>query len=794
LIIYILLSLVFLQLNARIIIIESEPQPEHDANLPFPYHLTPEEIEYWANQSPIEIEPAPTPPLFTPPSGPIRPVAEFDQSYGVLIRYPLGIPLTLIREMSNVARVVTIVANASVQSQAINAYTSANVNMANCDFIIANTNSYWTRDFGPWYSMSADGSLNVINFNYNRPRPLDNAFMAHYAAWDTLSIYHMNITHCGGNYMTDGISIAASSHIAYTENANNSTLVNQRMADFLGVQTYHVVQDPNGTYIDHIDCWGKYLTPDTIMIRSVPTNHPRYAAIEQTVAYFESQISAWGRPYKIVRVFTPNNQPYTNSLILNHAVFVPIVNSPHDVAALQVYADAMPGYTIYGVLNNTNNPWESTDALHCRTHELAERRIVYIDHTPITEIQPYHDSIEIEANVFSFTGHPLSEVAVNYRINRGPFNSVSMTEHPYIADHFIANITGFVPGDFLFYYINASDTSNRSANHPFIGAPMAHRLVIASDSNPPNIEFTPFDYLDLTDFPVSISAIVTDNIGVQNVYFEYYTNIDTTVFSIEMLYIEDDIYSIMFDICTDYIKAISYRIRATDICNPPNIAISPIEDWYHVAVISSSAGPNITHTPRETFSSDEINIYISANITDEYGIEFAQFDFYTDNDSDISTIQMSFNCDGDYFVVIDNHDEFVKEIFYRFRAKNIATPPVSNMLPEDGWFSMTRDGTGGIDTILPTSILDIKIYPNPLRTSSDNNIKMSIGSASETQISIELFNIKGQKVSIHSSHILKNQQNDIEWNIADLNLPNGVYLLKFVESDTITVRKILLIR
>jgi agmatine/peptidylarginine deiminase len=796
LILYVIMCIAIMQLQARIVIVESEPQPDHDAILPFPYHLTPAEIEYWANQPPIEIEPVFSPPLFTPPTSSVRPVAEFDQNYGVLIRYPLGIPLALVREMSNIARVVTIVANTTIRTQAINAYTGANVNMASCDFIIATTDSYWTRDYGPWYSMSPDGTLNVINFNYNRPRPNDNAFMAHYATWDTLSIYNMNITHCGGNYMTDGISIAASSHIAYTENSNNSTLVNQRMADYLGVQTYHVVSDPNGDYINHIDCWGKFLSPDTILIRSVPITHPRFAAIEQTVAYFSSQMSAWGRPYKIVRVNTPNNQPYTNSFILNNAVFVPIMNSPHDAVALQVYADAMPGYTIYGVLNNTSNPWVGTDALHCRTHELAERRIVYIDHMPISENLPYQNSIEINASVFSFTGHPIDQttVAVNYRKNRGEFISITMTEHPYYFDDFYTNITGFVPGDTLYYYISASDTSNRSANHPFIGAPMAHKIIIDSDYIPPIIDFTPFSDLEITDFPLFVTAFVVDNIAIQNVLFEYFTNIDETIVSVEMEYQIDDIYTCLLDISLDYVSNISYRIRATDVCNPPNVATMPVDDWFTANIYSGENGPTIIHTPRVIFSSDEINIYLTASITDESSIAEAHFDYYTDIENNISKLPMLYNCDGDYFVIIDNSCERVNEIFYRLRAKNQAEPPTTAMLPLTGWFCMKRETTAETDIFSPSPQLNITVYPNPLRTTDGNLIKMNIASDRENHLNIELFNIKGQKVATHSTQLQKNQLNTIEWNIRDLNLSNGIYLVRFVEADTIGIRKILLLR
>ena len=48
------------------------------------------------------------------------------------------------------------------------------------------------------------------------------------------------------------------------------------MEDYYGIETYHVVPDPNNTYIDHIDCWGKYLSPTKVLIREVPNSHPQF--------------------------------------------------------------------------------------------------------------------------------------------------------------------------------------------------------------------------------------------------------------------------------------------------------------------------------------------------------------------------------------------------------------------------------------------------------------------------------------------------------------------------------------
>jgi len=47
-------GMILFSLHAEIIIIDSKPQDEHDAQLPFPHHLTAEEIEYWESLPPTQ--------------------------------------------------------------------------------------------------------------------------------------------------------------------------------------------------------------------------------------------------------------------------------------------------------------------------------------------------------------------------------------------------------------------------------------------------------------------------------------------------------------------------------------------------------------------------------------------------------------------------------------------------------------------------------------------------------------------------------------------------------------------
>ena len=110
--------------------------------------------------------------------------------------------------------------------------------------------------------------------------------------------------------MTDGYGQSGSTTLVWEENPTlTHEQVSQKAQDYLGIDMYHVVQDPNGTYIDHIDCWAKFLAPDKILVRKVPPTHSRYAQIEQAAAYWAGQTCSYGYNYRVYRVNTPNTFP-----------------------------------------------------------------------------------------------------------------------------------------------------------------------------------------------------------------------------------------------------------------------------------------------------------------------------------------------------------------------------------------------------------------------------------------------------------------------------------------------------
>lgn len=444
----------------------------------FTHEMTPKE-ELRRNEIGRDFNPT------APPAPPVRSVAEFEEMQSVLIRYPFGIPMTLIKEMSEDCKVKTIVANSSQQQTVLDQYEAAGVNTANCEWLIAPSDSYWTRDYGPWFVVDGNYEVGISDFPYNRPsRPNDDNIPVVLAQQMGIPLYGMDLIHTGGNWMDDGLGIGASTTLVYTENPTLSEEdVDTLVWDYLGIKKYHVIDDPLDDYIEHIDCWGKYLDVDKVLIGQVPESDYRYDDYEFVANYFAFQTTSYGNPYQVYRVYTPGNYPntpYTNSLILNKKVFVPITGSQYDDEALAVYEEAMPGYEIVGVMHNT---WENTDALHCRAKGIADVGMLYVYHMPLLGNQEFGMKWDLEADIIPYTGMSvLSDSLLCYfKVNDGEFQSIPLEN--VAGDHYKATLPFVLPGSEVSYYLHAVDLSGRRKNHPYIGSPDPHVFTVGYAEN-----------------------------------------------------------------------------------------------------------------------------------------------------------------------------------------------------------------------------------------------------------------------------------------------------------------------
>ena len=451
-----------------------------------------------------------------PPTGTPRFVGEFEPMQGVMIRYPLGIPTSLVVDLANNCHVYCVTQQ---QSSAQSSFQNAGVNMNNVTFINAPTDSYRIRDYGPWYIFE-DRTPAIVDNRYNRPRPNDDNMSQVFANFWNIPMYGMNLEHTGGNMMEDGRGHGVSDELVFQENSNNEENVRQKMRDYLGIDPYHVTIDPQGDYIAHVDCWGKYLAPDKILIAQLPQSNSQYALYEQVANYFATTNCCWGYPYQVYRVPEPGGYtlaPYTNSLILNKSVYVPMGdNASYNQGAIDVYQAAMPGYNIVPVYNNDYYiSWENTDALHCRTRGVMDFNMLFVDHREVLHgEQEWQEEYPVVSKFIAYSGMDLKQdsLLVYYSINGGEYQVAHMTATGN-PDEYVGYITGFQGNDEIDYYVFGADESGHRYTQPVFAELDPHHFTVGDHAQADMGLFIPGSVeLELTEEnPQAEGAFVNGN-------------------------------------------------------------------------------------------------------------------------------------------------------------------------------------------------------------------------------------------------------------------------------------------
>lgn len=433
-----------------------------------------------------------------PPENP-RSIAEFEPNQGVIVAAPssywgsgvsFGVPYSLIAELSQEDTVYLICASSS-QSSVRTTLQNNGVNMNHLKFVTHEIDSYWCRDYSPWFIEYGDKQVGMIDYVYNRPRPNDDEITNYFGTYFDKPVFGMDVVHTGGNYMTDGLGVAASCSASLdVENTEDGYSYTPAQLDtifknYLGITNYMHLDDPLNDYIAHIDCWGKFIDVDKVVITQVPTSNSQYAAYEAMADYWANQTSSYGNKYKVYRTYSPNRQPYSNSLILNKKVYLAFPNNDatNNANAKAVYEEAMPGYEVIGFNPISSAPWEGTDALHCRTHEVPRFDMLRIAHYPILDTVEYAETYTITANIYTLgNGGVIIRAEVFFKIDDGEYMSEAMTN--VSSDEYSFTFEGLQRGQKVSYYIKAETEYGQVQTHPYIGEPDPHVFIVETDDNP----------------------------------------------------------------------------------------------------------------------------------------------------------------------------------------------------------------------------------------------------------------------------------------------------------------------
>ncbi|MBR4377969.1 MAG: agmatine deiminase family protein [Bacilli bacterium] len=460
---------------------------------------TPEQIDPSTDIDPEEEEKPVTPPdteesfnfIKTPE---IRMPAEFEPSSMIKMCYPNNMPLSVYKTIAEDNKLLILVNpnydSSSRISEARSDFEDAGIKMENVTFLdmpIDDDYTYWVRDFSPFYVFK-NKDLSVVDFTYNRPaRTEQNVVPQKLANYFGMSYSKMSLTHTGGNLMQDGRGTAFSDDLVIQENSNNESKVRSQMEQFTGTDNYVITIDPQGDYIAHIDCWGKIVAPDKIIVAKLPQSNSRYQYYEQVANLLANTKCSYGYNYKVYRIEEPGGNivaPYTNSLIANGHVYMPLgTNSTYNQKALQVYQEALPGYEIHGIQgfsSNTGLEFLNTDALHCRTHEVPDNNMLFIDSRYVYngEVE-LKDKYVVQTNIVTYADAEVNEqdVLIKFSINNSSYQTSEMTRYEDTTN-FTFTFEGLESGDDVKYYIEAKDSNNNSNVDPTCGELDPHHFTI----------------------------------------------------------------------------------------------------------------------------------------------------------------------------------------------------------------------------------------------------------------------------------------------------------------------------
>lgn len=408
----------------------------------------------------------------TPPYGKVQALGEWENSQAVLVVWPHA---PLIEALAARTKVILLADDKSAIEWWKRWLKQNKIASTNISYFEVETNSIWVRDYGPWFIVDGKGQLGIVDTIYNRPRPLDDQVPEFIANWLNIPLYKPGIIHTGGNFYSDGVGNAFSSTLVYTENpAMTHAKVDQTMNAFLGITNYTTSQLAPRITIEHIDTFGKLVTPDTFVFAQFEESSRYYADTEAMVKKIKTLKSPYGTPYKIFRLnmsarpgsYSEDYRAYINAFVSNNTLYVPGYDDDGDNYAREVFQKALPGYEIV-MVPAKNTEWG--DSIHCRTRNIFESDTIFIfpeiPYIPGNEKRP----IEILVSVIPSPGANLiEEPQIHWQINNSRVRTTKMT---HIERFTYKSILPAQPiGSVISLYIEANDSNGHHKVAP-AGAP-----------------------------------------------------------------------------------------------------------------------------------------------------------------------------------------------------------------------------------------------------------------------------------------------------------------------------------
>lgn len=305
----------------------------------------------------------------TPPSAPLRYPAEWEPQARVWLTRP-----------HNVETWPGCLEKAQAEFDRMAAAIQAATPVAMTHELGIPTDDSWVRDYGPLFVKDAAGRLYCHDFRFNawgdkyEPYDADDAAAARIAAYLQLPVIRHDEVLEGGAIDVNGAgSVMTTEQCLLNPNRNprkSRSDIERMLHEGLG--THHVIWLPGGIAGDdtdgHIDTIARFVNPTTVVAPRAPRDHLDHEGLERNWRVLQHARDQDGKQLTLVELpaapsrffdypadrFGPGGSKplpasYTNFLISNQHVFVPVYEQPTDAPALRIYEQVMPGFKIVPV-------------------------------------------------------------------------------------------------------------------------------------------------------------------------------------------------------------------------------------------------------------------------------------------------------------------------------------------------------------------------------------------------------------------------------------------------------------
>ncbi len=234
----------------------------------------------------------------------------------------------------------------------------------------------------------------------------------------------------------------------------------------------------------------KMLDEERLFVIRPPKDHSLYPIYEDIVQNELSKLkNCYGRPYEILRLDTERYEDeelaaYSNSIIINQTIYVPLFGIDQDSVALKQWESAMPGYTVKGFeFNMAEEPalsdqarkhykgkigWNSGDALHCRTRAMWDPQMLYISVDRIPQKVSESEGYKVTSKIIDYSRNGLieNELKLSWRVKGKDKWSEIILARETENDTYSAIISPIEAGNAIEYFVSAKANSGRIETMP----------------------------------------------------------------------------------------------------------------------------------------------------------------------------------------------------------------------------------------------------------------------------------------------------------------------------------------